>query len=195
MIHKKKIKGGLKLEFRGFIAIDLQISEEIKKMQNELKESGANLKIVKPENMHLTLKFLGNTKTSQINQITKILTEISEEKKPYQIKLKSIGVFPNKNYMKIIWVGVDDNGETKEIADEIDEKLSKIGFKKEKREFHPHLTLARVKSAKNKQKLIDIIDKYENHVFQESTAESIDLKQSELTSKGPIYTTLKKINL
>jgi RNA 2',3'-cyclic 3'-phosphodiesterase len=145
--------------------------------------------------MHLTLKFLGQTNHAVVDKIEEILKEIAENKNPYDIKLHGLGVFPNKNYIKIIWMGVNDNGETKNIADEIDEELSKIGFKKEKRKFHPHLTLARVKSAKNKDKIIDIIHKYENHVFQESIAETIELKKSELTAKGPIYSTLKKINL
>lgn len=183
------------LDFRGFIAVDLKISEEIKKLQKELKDTGGNLKIVKPENMHLTLKFLGKTDVSKVRTIQDIIKDVVEDKQPYKIKLKSVGVFPNINYIKVIWVGIDDNIQTKNMAESIDKKLSKNGFKKEKREYHPHLTLARVKSAKNKDKIVDIIEKYQNHVFQESIAEFIELKKSELTSKGPIYTTLKKIKL
>lgn len=155
----------------------------------------ANLKTVDPKIMHLTLKFLGQTKNIMIPDIEKSISEVTQDKKPYSLKIIGTGIFPNKNYIKIIWVGVVDNGQTKKISDELDKKLSKIGFKKEKRDFHPHLTLARVKSSKNKEKIIDFIEKYKNFEFQESIVDCIELKQSELTPKGPIYTTIKKINI
>lgn len=145
--------------------------------------------------MHLTLKFLGNTDENLIDPIVETITTVTENQKPYNIQLKNLGVFPNKNYIKIIWVGLEDEGQTKKIAEKIDEKLNKIGFKKEKRSFHPHLTLARVKSGKDKNKILQILDENQEKVFQKNKVESIKLKKSELTSKGPVYSTLKKINL
>jgi 2'-5' RNA ligase len=81
------------------------------------------------------------------------------------------------------------------IAQKIDEDLSKVGFKKEKRKFSPHLTIARVRSAKNKEKLLRIIEKYTDTKFAEINVNSIKLKKSVLTEKGPIYTNLKDIRL
>lgn len=145
--------------------------------------------------MHLTLKFLGQTDYKQVDKIEEIISEAVDNKNPYQIKLKSLGVFPNKNYIKIIWIGLEDDGQTKEIAENIDIKLSKIGFKKEKRSFHPHLTLARIKSGRKKDKILSVIEENQNKVFQENTVDSIELKKSELTPKGPIYSTINRINL
>ena len=81
------------------------------------------------------------------------------------------------------------------IANKIDEQIAKLGFEKEKRGFSAHLTIARVKSAKNKEKLLQVIGKYKDIEFGNFKVDSIKLKKSELTPKGPIYTTLKEVKL
>ena len=81
------------------------------------------------------------------------------------------------------------------ISNSIDEKLSKLSFKKEKRGFSPHLTIGRVKTAKNKQRLLEIIENYVDVEFSRQEINSIKLKKSDLTSKGPIYTTIREVAL
>jgi len=182
-------------KFRGFIALDLDVPSKIVEIENEIRKTGANVKLVKPGNMHLTLKFLGDTNEELIDEIEKIMKESVEGIEPFNIQLKGTGVFPNPNYIKVIWIGIQNGEQIIPIAQKIDEKISKLGFKKEKRKFSPHLTIGRVKSAKNKDKIIKIIDKYRDVQFADLKVEFLKLIRSELTPKGPIYTTIKEIKL
>ncbi len=182
-------------KIRSFIAIEIDASQQIKNLISELEETGINAKIVETKNMHLTLKFLGDTDTNILNQIEEKIKESVKSINPFEIYLKGVGVFPNTNYIKVFWIGIEDEGNLKQIAKEIDEKLNKIGFKKERREFSAHLTIARVKSAKNKEKLIELINKHKETEFQKIKVEKIILKKSVLTPQGPIYTNLKEIKI
>lgn len=182
-------------KIRLFIAIEVDASKKIKNLISELEETGINAKIVGPKNMHLTLKFLGDTDTNLVDKIESAIQESVKETDSFDIKLKNVGVFPNTNYIKVFWIGIQDEDNLKRIAKEIDERLNEIGFKKERRKFSAHLTVARIKSAKNKEKIIQLIDKYQNTEFQKIKVEKIILKKSVLTLQGPIYTNLKEIKI
>jgi RNA 2',3'-cyclic 3'-phosphodiesterase len=182
-------------QFRGFIAVDIDVFPKLLEFEKEIKETGANVKLVEPENVHITLKFLGDTNESQIDEIDKIIKDAVKEIDPFNIQLKGTGVFPNQNYIKIIWVGIKQGEPIGVIASKIDEQLSKMGFKKEKRGFSPHLTIARVKSAKGKDEILHVIEKYGDVQFVDIRVDSIKLKKSDLTPKGPIYTTLMDVKL
>ena len=182
-------------KFRGFIAIAIDVPHKVVEIENEIRKTGANVKLVEPGNMHLTLKFLGDTDNELVDEIEKIMKESVEGVNPFNVQLKGTGVFPNQNYIKVVWIGIQNGEQIIPIAHKIDEKISKLGFKKEKRGFSPHLTIGRVKSAKNKDKLIQIIEKYRDVQFADLKIEFLKLIKSELTPKGPIYTTLKEIKL
>jgi len=182
-------------KFRGFIAIDIDSLSKIVEFENKIKQSGAIVKLVEPKNIHITLKFLGDTDEEQVDEIEEIIKKAVEGIDPFKIQLKSTGVFPNQNYIKVVWVGIYNGDQIGIIANKIDEKLSEIGFKKENREFSSHLTIARVKSAINKEQLLQVIDKYKEFEFAEIKVDSIKLIKSELTQKGPIYTTLKEVKM
>jgi 2'-5' RNA ligase len=181
--------------FRGFIAIDIDVSSKIIQFQNEINKTGANVKLVEPKNIHITLKFLGDTEEALLEKIEKIMENAVKSIDPFNIQLKGTGVFPNQNYIKVVWIGMDKGEQIGDIAGKIDESLSKLGFEREKRGFSSHLTIARVRNAKNKEKLVRTIEKYNEVEFAEIKVNSITLKKSELTPKGPIYTTLKEIPL
>ena len=182
-------------QFRGFIAVDIDVFSKLLEFEKEIKETGANVKLVEPENVHITLKFLGDTDESQIDEIDKIMKDAVKEIDPFNIQLEGAGVFPNQNYIKVIWIGIKQGEPIGLIARKIDEPLSKIGFKKEKRGFSPHLTIARVKSAKGKDGILHVIEKYRDVQFVDIRVDSIKLKKSDLTPKGPIYTTLIDVKL
>jgi len=182
-------------KFRGFIAIDLASLPKLIEFENEIKDTGASVKLVEPKNVHITLKFIGDTEEEKIDEVEEIMKNAVKEVSPFNIQLKSTGVFPNQNYMKVIWIGINNGEKIGIIANKIDEELSNIGFEKEKRKFSAHLTIGRVKSAKNKDQLVQIIEKYKEFEFADVKVDSIKLIKSELTPKGPIYTTLKEIKL
>jgi len=182
-------------KFRGFIAIDIPTNKKLLEMENEINNSGADLKLVEPENIHVTIKFLGDTDEEKIDEIEEIIKNSAKDFKPFNIKLKGSGVFPNKNYMKVIWIGLENAESIGEIAKKIDKQLQSLGFEPEKRGFSAHLTIARVKSPRNKEKLIQIIEKYQDVEFATIDVNSVKLKKSDLTPKGPIYTNLREVKL
>jgi 2'-5' RNA ligase len=182
-------------QFRGFIAIDITTTPQIITFEEEIVKSGADVKLVEPENIHITVKFLGDTNENSIDAIEQKIQESVRDIKPFPITLRGTGVFPNQNYMKIIWVGIIDAGDIQTIAQTIDTLLAPLGFKKESRGFSPHLTVGRVKTAKNKDKLLQIIQRHNETEFTTQEIHSIILKKSELTPKGPIYTTLREVRL
>ncbi|MBN2603679.1 MAG: RNA 2',3'-cyclic phosphodiesterase [Candidatus Thermoplasmatota archaeon] len=183
------------VSFRGFIAIDIEPFSILKNFQQDIKKTGANVKLVEPENVHITLKFIGDTPEEQIDEICEIISSTVAEIKPFEIRLKGAGVFPNESYLKVIWVGMSPVDTISTISKILDEKLASLGFEKEKKNFSPHLTIGRVRSAQNKDELIKVIEKYKEITFKTFQVSSIKLKKSQLTPKGPIYSNLKEISL
>jgi len=182
-------------KFRGFIAIDIGSFPKLVQFENEIRNTGANTKLVELENVHITLKFLGDTDEEQIDRIEEIIKDAVKEIDSFEIQLKGAGVFPNENYIRIMWIGIKNGEKIGEIAYKIDEQISELGFQKERRKFSAHLTIARVKSVRNKEKLLQVIEKFRDAEFGNSKVDSIKLKKSELTQKGPIYTTLKEVKI
>ena len=180
-------------KFRGFIAIDIDSFPKLVQFENEIRNLGANVKLVEPENIHITLKFLGDTNEEYADRIDEIMKDAVKNSNLFEIKLKGAGVFPNQNYIKVMWIGIENGEQSGKIASKIDEKISELGFEKERRRFSAHLTIARVKSAKNKEKLLELIEKYRDIEFGSLKVDTIKLKKSELTPKGPIYTMLKEV--
>ena len=181
-------------EFRGFIAIDINTNTNIEKFVKELKNSGAIIKLVELKNIHITIKFLGKISDDIIEKIEDIIKNATNSIQPFQIKLEGTGVFPNQDYIKIIWIGIRKTEILKNITKKIEYGLNNINFVNKTQEFSPHITIGRVKSVKNKDKILEIIEKYKNIKFSEILIDSIKLKKSELTSKGPIYTDLIKVD-
>lgn len=183
------------MTFRGFIAIEIKLEPIIAEFISQIKKTDANVKLVEPENMHLTLKFLGETDEENIPEIGQIMEESVKDVKSFNIEIKGSGVFPNQNYLRVIWLGIQNSEQIKIIAEKIDKKLTGLGFKKEKRDFSPHLTIARVRSAKNKDKILKVIEKYKDTLFAEVKVDCLKLKKSDLTPNGPVYTTLREVKL
>ncbi|ABR56565.1 2'-5' RNA ligase [Methanococcus aeolicus Nankai-3] len=169
---------------RCFLAIELtdKLKEKIGELQNNFKING--IKSVEKENLHITVKFLGDIDDDKLEKIKLVDLSIN----PVNTPIKEVGVFPNENYIKIIWVGAPKLTNT---LKEIDEKISELGFKKE-RSYIPHITIGRVKFIKDKNHLKEKIEKYKNIKFDNLEVKNIVLIGSQLTEKGPIYTTIKK---
>lgn len=183
---------------RTFIAIELneRIHSELALLQTVLKNADADVKWTAPESIHLTLKFLGNLSAEKLKETEKILSETAEETAPFTLTLKGVGAFPKLDYPRVLWVGLEDGiPETVKLAMAIEDKLEKIGVPREDREFHPHLTLGRVKSLKNKDKLKKIIEATKFETAAEENVTHLTLFKSALTSEGPCYTALFKANM
>lgn len=183
---------------RAFIAIELseEIRDALAQIQSHLKYSGADVKWVEKDNIHLTLKFLGEITEEKCEKIKSILDTIGKSAKPFEISIKDIGAFPKIDYPRVIWVGLDKGvKESTEIAGKIDEELSKIGFEKDSRPFTAHLTIGRVRSSKNKDALREKIVNYGLSTMNYGLINHITLFQSKLSPKGPTYIKLHEARL
>ncbi|MBU2063826.1 MAG: RNA 2',3'-cyclic phosphodiesterase [Candidatus Omnitrophica bacterium] len=175
---------------RAFIAIDIgrELRQELKIIQDGLKQHlRGKLTWVKPENIHLTLKFLGNITVTHLNYIGNTLDGIAREEKPFSVSLAQINAFPDITTPRIIWVGIDNAiAIIQDIQDKLEIRLSRAGFKKEAKEFYPHLTLARVKSIENRNEISKIFSQIKPKNLS-ADIDRIILFKSELTPQGAIY--------
>ena len=114
--------------------------------------------------------------------------------KPFKINVKSCGAFPNNNHIKVIWIGIEDNAIIKQLHDKLDNEFKKLGFDKDKK-FSTHLTIGRMKSAKNKNKVKSTIEEFSEVDIGEMEISKITLKKSTLTPSGPIYEDIKIFEL
>jgi len=177
---------------RVFIAVDLESREALANLtalQRLLLESGADVKLVEPQNLHFTIKFLGEVDASVVSEVKWVLSKI--ESPTIKIVYQGVGAFPSLSHPNVIWVGSDKEGGAllTKLASIVESRIAhlKLGDHKP---FVPHLTVARVRSGRNKDALIKIINSNLNTVFGEDTLTKIKLKKSDLTPKGPIYTDL-----
>lgn len=181
--------------FRGFISADIGAVSEIVLFEDELEKTGADLKLVEPENVHLTLKFLGETNEEKIDDISRIMENSVKGLKKFKLRLKGAGAFPNLNYPRVVWVGIENPEGLIKIANALEDELQHLGFRKERRAFSPHVTVARVKTGRNKNQLAEMLIKNREKDFGAIDIGCIRLKKSILSSKGPEYYTLKEISL
>ncbi len=182
---------------RAFIGIDIDEAarQKLVAAQKQLAATGAQLKLVEPPNIHVTMKFLGEVREDQIGAITDAMRAAVAGIGPFDISVRGIGVFPDLRYIRVIWAGVSDGREqVTSVQRRIDQNLVKLGFKPE-RDFVPHLTLARAKSAAGKERLVAFLKSVTNVEFGSCRVGAVELKQSTLTPKGPIYSTLAHIEL
>ncbi len=180
---------------RLFIAMPLpyRFHEKIRELQNKVDGLG-KLKLVKPENVHLTLKFLGNVEEREIQEIEDGLSFIRETPS-FNISLCGLGAFPNNKKPRVIWMGVKEGfDEIKNLQGKIDSSLESAGFNRDMR-FHPHYTLARVKFLNNKQGLMDFLKGKRFLAFGEHTAERVVLMESRLSPRGPEYSVIREFRL
>ena len=181
---------------RAFLAVDLdeKLQDEVSRVQKRIMEVDAPIKFVETENLHFTLKFLGEISNSKLNDITVTIEDNIEEYQPFELSIKKTGFFPHSEYIRVIWLGVEDPEAYSHIQMDLDEEFVKLGFRKE-RSYIPHLTIARVKGGKNKEALISIIKEMENVSIGDMIVDKLVLKESELTPAGPIYSNLKEFKL
>ncbi len=179
---------------RAFLAFDLDnpgVKQRLTSMQASAVQTGADLKLVETDNIHMTIRFLGDI---TLNMAEKIFIEMQQVQfKPFPVQLTGLGVFPNLNYPRVLWAGIAQGAEQlQNVFNQIEPRLQRLGFSPEPNAFSPHLTIARVRSPRNKPALADFVTKNVKFDFGAVEAKCLRLKRSELTPKGPIYSNLKE---
>lgn len=181
---------------RAFIAIDLpkELDNKISNFQNQLKKTGT-FEGSWTKEREFTLKFLGEINETQVSEISKVLNQICNKTKKFELELFGLGVFPSLNNIRVFWIGACKGDEAaKELQTSIDKELGKIGFVREKRDYKNHLTLIRVKKF-DKQKCKELLEKYSDKSFGKFTVSEIKLIKSKLTREGPSYELIQGFRL
>lgn len=181
---------------RAFISVDVEDPElisKIKRVQEGFIEAG-ELKLVKPENFHFTVKFLNRIDESLVGEIERVIRELKLSK--FTINITGIGAFPSHRRPRVIWLGVKEGeSEFTSMMRRVDEAVSKLGFPKEKREPTAHLTIARVKRIRSIDAMKKLFNKLVDVEIGKMTVDHVRIKKSVLTPKGPIYETLAEVKL
>jgi 2'-5' RNA ligase len=182
---------------RCFIAIEIpdSIRGEIGNLIETLRKYSVDVKWVDHNNIHLTLKFLGKTPEDLIPGINDSLQKVALSYEPLYIKICSTGLFPNKKYPRVIWVGIEDSEVLERLQKDIDISMASLGFQREERAFHPHLTVGRVRSQKGMAEMIDELENFKEKDFGIITVSMIKLMLSELRPTGAQYSCLREIHL
>jgi len=185
---------------RVFLAVELpsNIQEKIFVLQQELKGILPSINWVRPESIHLTLKFLGYVEPSVVSQLLSALEPIGEKHEPFSVDVQGLGVFPQVNHPRIFWVGLTGNTQAlHELVFEIEAALEPFGFPPEEKSYHPHLTLARIKreNAKVGSALMESGVLESDQYIGTLTIDRFTLFQSDLDSSGATYTPLGTVVL
>jgi 2'-5' RNA ligase len=182
-------------QVRSFISIDLedqQILSRIASILSSLQSLGGDLKPVERENIHLTLKFLGNVSAPRLGEVKSSLQQVIFS--AFTAEIKGAGAFPNLNHMNVVWVGVNEGwSQVEQIYEQVEKLLSGLGFRREHRPFSPHITIARVRSGRKRDEVASFLQRLTEESFGTITVDKIRLKQSILSSSGPKYSTLLEI--
>lgn len=181
---------------RSFVCIEIPegIREKLEEFLRGLRDLDRRVKWVRGENLHLTLKFLGEEPHTKVEKMRASLQDgIPELKlKPFSLSLRGIGVFPDWDRPRIIWVGVEGDGlgSLEILRDFVEKTARKQGFRKESKPFSPHITLGRAKSDRIEPILKEKLRKSERELFGSFLVREVILMRSQLFPEGPIYTPL-----
>ena len=183
---------------RLFVAINLDpsLKASLAEIQARLKATQAPVSWVKPEQLHLTLKFLGEVAEATLPALRDTLGRCLAEVSAFSLSFSQLGTFPPKGTPRVIWMGVSEGGqEVEKLHGRIEEALHPLGFPREDRPLHPHLTLGRVKGARHLQLLLEHLHSTEVEELGRMRVQCVDLMRSELHPQGAIYTLVHRVPL
>lgn len=193
-----KTKRNIQEGIRSFIAFELpeEMRQSISALLDRLRSFQLKARWIRPENIHLTLKFLGRINPAQFEPVVRVMQDAVKGVAPFDLTAKGVGLFPGVNRPRVIWVGLSGRKEVLiQIQGVLQDRLYSIGYQKEDRPFQGHLTLGRFKERVNPMELskaLDALGSFESPPF---VLDRITLFQSELKPSGAVYTTLSSVHL
>ena len=183
---------------RTFIAIELEpsLQETLGKIQQHLKKTGADVKWVKPQHIHVTLKFLGEITPEQVEKVKSVMQTTLGKFQSFPLDITHLGAFPKMENPHIIWVGTNpDQHAVVDMAFFLEKRLNEEGFPKEERDFAPHITLGRLKHSINRFALTKALKEYAIPQPLRQFVGEVKLFKSTLTPSGPIYEAMETVHL
>jgi 2'-5' RNA ligase len=183
---------------RTFIAFEIpeHVLSAIGEIQEILKSSKFNIKWVRPESIHLTLKFLGSIDPAAVEQIERVLRDTVKPYEPFSIQARGLGVFPGAKRPRVLWIGI--TGQIDRLIGlqrNLDKNLRAIGFSGDKRPFKGHLTLGRVKGSIDANRMRNVLTRYNEFEAEPFTVGPLILYKSDLHPTGAVYTKLFHVAL
>ena len=180
---------------RLFVAVPVseEVKDKLRQVVDELSKTGADLKLVSLSHLHFTLKFLGDVDEKQIPEIEKKLAGIVEKTKGFEVSVKGVGVFPSLERINVVWMGVE-NSTLVSLMKEVGKELGFVR-KNDHDEDVAHLTIARVKTERNKKELQEFAKRFEGKEFGRMKVEKIILFESELRKEGAEHRVVKEFRL
>lgn len=183
---------------RAFIAVQFpdEIKSKFAEIQRKLQASGADVRWVKPGKAHVTLQFFGETPLEKIEEIKSALGRVASAHGAFEVSVGGLGVFPNARRPKVVWIGIEKGADQMaSLQRSVCEETKRLGLESEEREYSPHITLGRVRSPKNLDRLRSALESEKVFRAGEFCATEVHLIRSILSSEGPSYSTLLSARL
>ncbi len=182
---------------RAFLALEVPEESVIRNLMNaqeQLRETRADLAIVESQNLHFTVKFLGEISESQVPEIDARLSKLAL--RSADVNIRGVGAFPDPGRPRVIWAGIpqEQYRTVNPLAEAVIHSLRGIG-EEDDRDYHPHITLARVRSGSNREALASFLLANATREFGTTHLGSLKLKSSTLTPRGPIYNDVREYRL
>ena len=180
-------------DIRSFIAVEVPqaVKSRMDELQREIRRTEADVKWVRPEGIHLTLKFLGSIRQDDVERISQSIAPTIAGWEPFEVRVQGMGCFPNPRNPRVVWLGMDRGKETlTSLQQAVEKKMAELSFPPEDRPFSPHLTLGRVRSARGKGGLARAIEKHREAEVGTFQVREVFLFRSELHPSGAVYTKL-----
>jgi 2'-5' RNA ligase len=182
---------------RIFAAIKIHPEDQFIRIYEDLK-SACNydkLKWVELHNIHITLKFFGETEESRIPEIIDLLKDIALNHSSFNLYINNVGIFGSSYKPRVIWYGIDKNEKLLNLANDVLDRVQDIGFERDRQNFVPHLTIGRIKFIVDKQSFQKVIQQYKTVKIQEQKVGEFYLIESFLRPQGPEYKILQSFQL
>lgn len=178
---------------RTFIAVELpaEVRGLAARLQQTLAESGAGVRWVAKDNIHLTMKFLGEIEDVQVPAVCRAVQQVAASSCAFEVEISGVGAFPSGDRPRTLWVGVE--GGTAELValhERLDAALAELGYRPEERRFSPHVTIGRLRNGRDARRLADVLAQKADWKAGEVQVEELVIMASELTPQGPHYTVM-----
>lgn len=185
-------------QLRTFVAFE--ISEELRDagrdVIRQLSEVADGVRWVKPQNMHVTLKFLGEVEDRELNDVCRAVSGAAAGLSSFSLDCRSVGAFPNTKRPATLWMGLDDpHDQLHHLQGRIEESAAAIGFAQEHRPYRGHITLGRIRTRRENGPLTTMLNEMANREFADFSVNELIVFSSEMERSGPVYTAISRIPL
>jgi 2'-5' RNA ligase len=183
------------MTFRAFISVDVGDLIDWQELRRELAVVDRGVRPVPMEQLHLTLRFLGDTEETLIEPLKEVMAASVSGIEPFRMTFEGVGAFPNARKPRVVWIGLTGAEPLVTISRRLEEAVVELGFRPEKRSFRPHATVARIKNLRHRSGLASLLDSWTDASFGSIEVASIHLKRSQLTPHGAIHTDVHSTDL